>query len=124
MATVLVVEDDEYMRHVLQWCMYSSSLRPHGRTGLRKVVRKKANRHITTWQQLVIIFEMAYPVGREPGRVRYPVDTEGPGRVRYPEDLAGQEINAVLDQYGRQGYEVVHLGVNEGTGVIVLKKSG
>ncbi len=73
---------------------------------------------MTTWQQLVITFDSVYESGARTGIARQP------GIVRYPEDLAGQEINAVLDQYGRQGYEVVHLGVSDGTGVIVLKKSG
>ena len=65
---------------------------------------------MANWQQFVIIFEIA-----SGGGYQY-------GRVAYPATMKGQDINALVDQYGRQGFEVAHLELQDTRAVLVLRK--
>jgi hypothetical protein len=65
---------------------------------------------MANWQQLVVIFEIAGA-----GGYQY-------GRVVYPATMKGQDVNGLIDQYGRQGFEVAQFELQDVRGVLVLRK--
>lgn len=65
---------------------------------------------MANWQQLVVMFQAASGLG-----FQY-------GKVVYPTGLKDQDINAVIDQYGKQGFEVLSLRMEGNLASVVLKK--